>query len=120
MLQLMTARYCEKSQSWLAINRISNNAGAVNPFFPHFCMHSEKSAISLSLKVLLSQPKGSLAIRFRSGPRSDPCISSILNCDHDYYFELLREEEWNAQAISRCSTAHHGDFRAVPRTNRIS
>jgi len=26
---------------------------------------------------------------FRSGSRSDPCISSITHCDHDYYFELL-------------------------------
>ena len=42
------------------------------------------------------------------------------NLDHDYYFELLREEEWNAQSIARCSTAHHGDFRAVPRANQIS
>src|ERR1700674_527761 len=41
-----------------------------------------------------------------------------LDCDHDYYFELLREEERDAQSISRCSTAHHGYFRAVPRANR--
>ena len=64
--------------------------------------------------------KGSLVISFRSGSRSDPCISSVHNLDHDYYFELLREEEWNAQSIVRCSTAHHGDVRAVPRANRIS
>ena len=25
-------------------------------------------------------------------------------CDHDYYFELLREEERDAQSITRCST----------------
>jgi hypothetical protein len=29
------------------------------------------------------------------------------NFDHDYYFELLDEEERAAQSISRCSTAHH-------------
>src|ERR1700675_498020 len=40
------------------------------------------------------------------------------NLDHDYYFELLTEEERDAQSITRCSTAHHGDFRAVPRANR--
>src|SRR5215467_10062799 len=40
--------------------------------------------------------------------------------DHDYYFELLFAEERNAQSITRCSTSHHRDFRAVPRTNRTS
>jgi hypothetical protein len=35
--------------------------------------------------------------------------------DHDYYFELLCAEEWDAQSMCRCSTAHHGDFRAAPR-----
>jgi hypothetical protein len=36
--------------------RLSNNTGAVNRFFPHLCMHSEKSATSFSLKVLVFQP----------------------------------------------------------------
>src|SRR5580692_2711611 len=40
------------------------------------------------------------------------------NRDHDYYFELLREEEQDTQSITRCSTAHHRDFRVVPRANR--
>src|SRR5580693_2382249 len=40
------------------------------------------------------------------------------NRDHDYYFELLSEEEQDAQSITRCSTAHHRDVRAVPRANR--
>ena len=42
----------------------------------------------------------------------------VSNCDHDYYFELLVIEERDAQSITRCSTAHHRDFRAVPRANR--
>src|ERR1039458_978375 len=42
------------------------------------------------------------------------------NFDHDYYFELLNEEERAAQSISRCSTAHHDLFRAGPRANRTS
>jgi hypothetical protein len=83
----------------------------------HFCEHSEKSAISLSLKMCQSN-QGSLAIKFRSGTQSDPCISSVHNLDHDYYFELLGEEEQDAQSITRCSIAHHRDFRAVPRANR--
>jgi hypothetical protein len=41
------------------------------------------------------------------------------NLDHDYYFELPREGERDTQSISRCSTSHHGDFRAVPCANRI-
>jgi hypothetical protein len=40
------------------------------------------------------------------------------NFDHDYYFELLGEEERAAQSITRCSTAHHRLFRACPRANR--
>ena len=52
----------------------------------------------------------------------DPTHASLRSttADHDYYFELLREEEWNAQSIARCSIAHHSDFRAVPRANRTS
>jgi hypothetical protein len=38
--------------------------------------------------------------------------------DHDYYFELPREGERDAQSISRCSTAHHRDVRALPRVNQ--
>ena len=40
------------------------------------------------------------------------------NFDHDYYFELLDEEERAAQSIARCSTAHHDLIRAGPRANR--
>jgi len=36
--------------------------------------------------------------------------------DHDYYFELPRKGERDAQSISRCSTAHLGAFRALLRT----
>ena len=38
--------------------------------------------------------------------------------DHDYYFELLREEERAAHSINRCFAAHHRLFRAGPRANR--
>ena len=40
-------------------------------------MHSEKSAISLSLKVLLFPTVGSLVIHSGQDIRSDPCISSV-------------------------------------------
>src|SRR6266481_7602564 len=62
--------------------------------------------------------QGSLVIVSGQDSRSDPCISSVCNCHHDYYFELLGEEERDGQSIARCSTAHHGDFRAVPRADR--
>jgi hypothetical protein len=39
--------------------------------------------------------------------------------DHDYYFELLFAEEWDAQSIGRCSIAQHGDFGAVPRVAQV-
>src|SRR5580765_287194 len=38
--------------------------------------------------------------------------------DHDYYFELPRKGERDAQSITRCFASHHRDFRAVPRANR--
>ena len=41
------------------------------------------------LDVFASPTRGSRRNRFRSGTQSDPCISSICYCDHDYYFELL-------------------------------
>src|SRR5579863_9106815 len=41
------------------------------------------------------------------------------NCDHDYYFELLLiGRPAPLRQISRCSTAHHDDVRAVPSANR--
>jgi hypothetical protein len=50
--------------------------------------------------------QGSLAISLKSGARSDPCISSVCNCDHDYYFELLSEEERDAQSICSVFLLH--------------
>jgi len=99
-------------------NIASLTMSAVSSSFRAHCrMHSENSAISLSKKIAVSN-QGSLVIHSGQDSRSDPCISSVSNCDHDYYFELLGEEERDAQSITRCSTAHHGDFRAVPRANR--
>src|SRR5580704_7432583 len=40
--------------------------------------------------------------------------------DHDYYIELPRKGERDAQSITRCFTSHQRDFRAVPRANRTS
>ena len=38
---------------WLARNRLSGNVGGLKQLRAHFSMHSEKSAISLSMKLLL-------------------------------------------------------------------
>jgi hypothetical protein len=43
-------------RTWREIASLTTPALSI-PFVPHLCMHSEKSAISLSLKVLLFQPK---------------------------------------------------------------
>jgi len=77
-------------------------------------LESENSAISLSMKIAVPTKARSQSV-LRPGTRSDPCISSVSNCDHDYYFELLVIEERDAQSITRCSTAHHRDVRAVSR-----
>src|SRR5215831_13298872 len=50
---------------------------------------------------------GSLGNRFRSGTQSDPCISSIRNCDHDYYFELLF-------LLERSAASSRSNQRACP------
>ena len=39
------------------------------------------------------------------------------NLDHDYYFELLGEEERASQSITRCLTTHHGLVQAIPRVS---
>jgi hypothetical protein len=54
-----------------------------------------------------------------AGNQSDPChLFGRPRADHDYYFELPAIEERDAQSITRCSTAHQRDVRAVPRANR--
>ena len=78
---------------------------------------SPSSAISLSLMVCLFQPR--LACNL-SGQELSPTHASLRSAtaNHDYYFELLfPKEERDAQSITQCSTAHHGDFRAVPRVS---
>src|SRR2546425_7409792 len=58
----------------------------------------EERAISLSLMVCLFQPR--LACNL-SGRELSPTHASLRSAtaDHDYYFELLREEERDAQSI---------------------
>jgi hypothetical protein len=44
---------------------------------------------------------GSLLIVDGSETQSDPAISSITNCDHDYLFELPQPRERDAQSLRR-------------------
>src|SRR5258707_1477844 len=81
-------------------------------------MYAEECAISLSLKMWRSN-QDSLAIKFQVGNSVRPMHLFGHTFDHDYYFELLGEEERDAQSITRCSSAHHDLFRAVPRADRI-
>src|SRR5580693_8640758 len=61
---------------------------------------------------------GSLAISIQVRNSVRPMHLFGHNFDHDYYFELLREEERDTHSITRCSTSHHRLFRAFPRANR--
>src|ERR1035441_1884230 len=90
-------------------------------FGAHWSVHSEERAISLSLKVLPLPYQPRLARnRFQVRNSVRPMHLFGHNLDHDYYFELPCEGERDTQSITRCSTAHHRLFRAVPRANRIS
>src|SRR6202020_2907571 len=86
-------------------------------FEAHWSVHFEKRAISLSLKVLPFQPRlARNRVQVRNSVRPMHLFGHTF--EHDYYFEPPREGERYTQSISRCSTPHHRDFRAVPRANR--
>src|SRR5882724_8824395 len=86
-------------------------------FWAHRPVHSEERGISLSLKVLPCQPRPARnLLQVRNSVRPMHLFGHTF--DHDYYFGLPREGERDTQSISRCSTAHHGDVRVVPRANR--
>jgi hypothetical protein len=79
-------------------------------------MHSDKSAISVSLEVFAKPTKArSYRFQVRNSVRRMHLFGHTF--DHDYYFELPCEGERDTQSITRCSAAHLGDFRAVPREN---
>ena len=102
--------------SWRKIASLTMSALSIS-IWAHFSVHSMRSAISLSRKKCRSN-QGSLAIVFQVRNLVRPMHLFGHNVDHDYYFELPREEERDALSITRCLTAHHGDVRAVPRANR--
>jgi hypothetical protein len=103
--------------AWLVINHLSHNVGGVKHFEAHSSEHSEKSAISLCGWSASSNP-GSLVIV--SGQELGPTHAShrSLTAIMITTSNSSMKEERDAQSITRCSTAHHGDFRALPRANR--
>src|SRR5580704_4861594 len=102
----------------LAQHRVSDNVGPCQALLSALLHALEEERHFALVEGFAFPAVGSLVIVFRSGTQSDPCISSVATRDHDYYFELLVIEERDAQSITRCWTAHHRDFRAVPRANR--
>ncbi len=60
-----------------SLNRLSNNVGGVKHFRAHYSMHSEKSAISLSLKPLLLLYQPRLARNQVSGQELSPTHASL-------------------------------------------
>jgi len=68
-------------------------------FRAHPCMHSEKSAISLSLIVARSNLGSCLIVAVKNSVRPNHLFDH--NLDHDYYFELPYEGERDAQSLRR-------------------
>jgi hypothetical protein len=64
-------------------------------------MHSEKSAISLSLKVFAFSNRRLVVIVFQVRNSVRPMHLFGPTFDHDYYFELPREGERDTQSITR-------------------
>ena len=105
----------------LVKNRLSDNAGGVKHILsiPLRALGEERHFALIEMAV---PTIGSLVIvcQVRTfGPahaslRSRTAI--MISTSNSSYLQ----EERDAQSIARCSTAHHGDFRAVPRANRTS
>ena len=91
---------------------------AVSSTFAHTTACTRRRAPFRSRRKMCRSNQGSLAISIQVWNSVRPMHLFGHNLDHDYYFELLCEEERAAQSISRCSTAHHRLFRAGPRANR--
>ena len=103
---------------------ISNNVGPVKSFLCFFC-----ALFSFFEHTAPLTPASGL-VRF-----VDLCIddhgsfvifrSASVRPNHlsDHYSTMITSSnslcrEWDAQSCGRCSTSHHGRFRAFPRTNR--
>ena len=100
-------------------NRLSENVGGVKYFLSTLRRALRKeSHFALVEGLAFAFPTvGSLVIV--SGQHSvRPMHVFGHNRDPDYQFRLPWLGERDAQSITRCFTAHHGDVRDVPRANR--
>src|SRR5215472_16504751 len=84
---------------------ISYNADVVKNFFSTL-LHPLRDERHFALVEISAIPNLRLARnQFRSGISVRPMHLFGRNFNHDYYFELLAEEERAAQSITRCSAA---------------
>src|SRR6266568_2153918 len=98
---------------------VSYNVGGVK-YFSSILLHAlvEERHFALVEKVPCPTKARSQSV-FRSGTRSDPCISSVTTLIMITTSNSSAKEERAAQSITRCSTAHHRLVRACPRGGRL-
>jgi hypothetical protein len=72
---------------------ISNNVGGVKQVFEHTSAPTQRRAPFRSHSWFALFPPGLAVESSGSGTQSDPTISSITNCDHDYFFELPSHQQ---------------------------
>src|SRR5450755_4630640 len=104
---------------WLLIHRLSDNVGGVKHLLsiPIRALGEERHFALVEMAVPTT---GSLVIVFQVRI-FDPTHASLRSRTAIMITtsnSSSSQEERDAQSISRCSTTHHGDFRAVPRANR--
>jgi len=99
----------------LGRNRLSDNVGAVNCFLStqrHSLLRKRHFGL---VEKTTSQPTTARLV-ILSGQKLGPTHASLRS--HSIMITSSNssaEEEQDAHSLSRCSTAHHGDFRAVLR-----
>src|ERR1700690_1554126 len=110
--------YRRSGLRWLVKNRVSNNVGSVKHFLG-VRVRALRGARHFALVEGFAMPTPGpvLVILLQARNSVRPMHLFDPNCDHDYYFELPREEERDTQSITRCSASHHRDVRALPRAN---
>ena len=108
-------------QNWpsqLLQSGVSDNVGGVkyvSTTLPH-ALEEERHFALIGEVLNPTQARFLISIQVKDSVR--PMHLFGHKFDHDYYFELLGEEERAAHSITRCLTAHHRLFRAGPRANR--
>jgi transposase len=61
--------------------------GLAQESYPHVGLLKQVKGVGT--RIALTFPLTLEDAIFRSGTRSDPCISSVFNCDHDYHRALI-------------------------------